>query len=96
MADDAGQAPPADDEDALKALAQRCLPDPILERFFRDEESEEGPARWTPVHLERYARVLAADGALRHVGRRVPLLETPGGRRVGELGEGVEDEEVGG
>ena len=29
---------------------------------------------------------LAADGALRHVGRRVALLEPPGGRRVGELG----------
>ena len=51
-------------DDDLKALAQRCLPDPTLERFFRDEESEEGPARWTPVHLERYARVLAADGTL--------------------------------
>ncbi len=50
--------------DDLKALAQRCVPDPTLERFFRDEESEEGPARWTPVHLERYARVLAADGTL--------------------------------
>ena len=64
MADDAGQAPHADDEDDLKALAQRCVPDPILERFFRDDESEEGPARWTPVHLERYAKVLAADGTL--------------------------------
>jgi len=51
-------------EDDLKALARRCVPDPTLERFFRDEESEEGPARWTPVHLERYARVLAADGTL--------------------------------
>ena len=25
-------------DDDLKALAQRCVPDPTLERFFRDEE----------------------------------------------------------
>ena len=40
-------------DDDLKELAKRCVPDPTLERFFRDEESEEGPARWTPSHLER-------------------------------------------
>ena len=63
-ADNAGQAPHADDKDDLKELATRCLPDPTLERFFRDDEPDEGPARWTPVHLERYAKVLAADGKL--------------------------------
>ena len=56
--------PAAEAADDLKELAKRCVPDPILDRFFRDEESEEGPARWTPVHLERYAKVLAADGTL--------------------------------
>jgi hypothetical protein len=56
--------PAAEAADDLKELAKRCVPDPILERFFRDDESEEGPARWTPVHLERYAKVLAADGTL--------------------------------
>ena len=50
----------------LKELARRCVADPSLERFFRDEEPDDphGPARWTPAHLERYARVLAADGTL--------------------------------
>ena len=40
--------PAAEAADDLKALARRCVPDPILERFFRDDESEDGPARWTP------------------------------------------------
>ena len=51
-------------EGDLRELAQRCVPDPTLERFFRDDEPDDGPARWTPVHLERYAKVLAADGTL--------------------------------
>ena len=57
--------------DDLRALAQRCLPDPTLERFFRDDEPDDGPAIWTPVHLERYAKVLAADGTLE---RRYPRV----------------------
>ena len=47
-----------------KPSRSAACPTLYLERFFRDEESDDGPARWTPVHLERYAKVLAADGTL--------------------------------
>ena len=52
MADDEAAAEAADD---LKALAQRCVPDPTLERFFRDDEPDDGgPHRGADAAVVRH------------------------------------------